>query len=128
MGGGKLKSALLLFVFLFSSTLLADPVLEKRAATLYQEVRCPVCLGQSIADSEAEESLVLKKFIQERLKAGDSEDRIRETLRSQLGNDILFRPPFEAHTLFLWLAPFGVFLLVFTVLLLKSFRLRRNDS
>ena len=98
-------------LFYLSLPAFALSPLEKRAATLYQEVRCPVCLGQSIADSETEESEVLKTFILEELKKGASEDTIREKLRALYSDEILLRPSFEEHTLFLWLAPFGLFLL-----------------
>lgn len=104
----------------------ATTPLEKRATALYQEVRCPVCLGQSIADSETEESQALKTFILHRLKKGDSEDLIREKLRAQLGDAILLRPPFENHTFFLWLAPFGIFLIILLGGLWKILHNRRK--
>jgi cytochrome c-type biogenesis protein CcmF len=100
-------------LFLLSPSSYADTALEKKARALYQEVRCPVCLGQSIADSETDEAQELKVFILEHLKKGDSEDMIREKLRLQGGDELLFRPPFEGPTLFLWLAPYVLCLLVF---------------
>jgi len=111
--GATLKTwvASLLTLLAMTIEVRAD-TLDQRAQALSQEVRCPVCLGQSIAESETPESRGLKKFILERLKKGDSEETIRETLRRLYGNEILFRPPFESHTLFLWLAPFGFLLCV----------------
>ena len=106
-----LRPVLFLLILLPTLAFAATP-LEKRATALYQEVRCPVCLGQSIADSETDESQAIKKFILGKLKQGESEDTIRETLRLRFGDEILLRPPFEGHTLFLWLAPFGLFFLL----------------
>jgi cytochrome c-type biogenesis protein CcmF len=119
--------ALLLFLLALPFTLYGTAPLEQRAAALYQEVRCPVCLGQSIAESDMEESRLLKVFILDRLKAGDSEDRIREALRQQWGDALLFRPPFEPHTLVLWFLPFGVFLGLFLGLLCWWYRLSDKE-
>jgi cytochrome c-type biogenesis protein CcmF len=87
--------------------------IEKRAHILAQEIRCPVCLGQSIAESDMAESDNLKTFILERLKQGKSEEEIRQELRQLYGDKILFRPPFETSTWVLWLAPFMLFFSVF---------------
>lgn len=106
----RLRTTIIFLTFSLPS--FAATSFEKRAAVLYQEVRCPVCLGQSIADSETEESQTLKSFILEKLKSGESEEDIRKKLRVLMGDDILLRPPFEGHTLILWLAPFVLFLLV----------------
>ena len=121
-------------LFFIPMACFAETTLEKRAAVLYQEVRCPVCLGQSIEDSETNEAQALKTWIFKKLKNGESEDDIREKLRLMLGDDILLRPPFEAHTLFLWLAPFGLFLLVLFALAWKVMegnpltRIRHNSK
>ncbi|MBA3814065.1 MAG: cytochrome c biogenesis protein CcsA [Alphaproteobacteria bacterium] len=115
LGGNDARGGckwIIVFFLLLSSPLFAATSLEKRAAILYQEVRCPICLGQSIADSETDESQALKTFILEKLQHGESEEDIREKLRHLMGDDILLRPPFEDHTLFLWVAPFGLFLLI----------------
>lgn len=109
---GYILFTLLFFFFLLPTSSWAETALEKRATALYQEVRCPVCLGQTIGDSETDESQILKTFILEKLKQGESEDAIREKLRGVYGDAILLRPPFEGRTIFLWLAPFGVFFLL----------------
>lgn len=106
----------------------AEETLEKRAQRLSQEVRCPVCLGQSISESETEESNALKAFIRERLHKGISEDTIREELRSLYGDAILFRPPFQGKTLFIWLAPFGLFLSVLGAVLWKGVQSRARKG
>jgi len=118
----------ILFLLFLPTASFADSTLEKRAHALNQEVRCPICLGQSIADSSIEESEELKLFIQERLREGDSEDVIREKLRTIYGNKILFRPPFEEHTYFLWFAPFGLFLLIVLGFLWKIYLSRHPPS
>ncbi len=117
-----------------SLTLLAMTVglqadsLHQKAHVLAQEVRCPVCLGQSIVDSSAPESEVLKAFIVDRLQKGESEETIRGQLRSLYGDEILFRPPFESHTFFLWLAPFGLFACVLLGVLWRARRPSHGES
>ena len=103
---------------------LAEESLDTRAHALYKEVRCPECAGQSIAESESPESIALRGFIVEQLKEGRSDEVIRDELRTLFGEDILFRPPFEAKTLFLWLAPFGLFFLILVLFLWKGYQSR----
>src|SRR5205814_1500704 len=106
----------------------ANTDFEKRATLLSQEVRCPICLGQSIADSESEEAKNLKNVILNQLKKGESEETIRENLRFLYGDEILFRPPFESRTLFLWLTPFGFFLSILLGFLWKGYQSRAKKG
>ncbi|MBY0292934.1 MAG: cytochrome c biogenesis protein CcsA [Alphaproteobacteria bacterium] len=119
----KRKQFIVLFLLLPFSAF-AEENLEKRANALNQEVRCPVCLGQSIAESEAPESKALKGFIVEQFRQGKSEENIRDHLRALFGEEILFRPSFQGKMLFLWLAPFGIFLLILLGFLWKAYRSR----
>ena len=118
----KRKYLVFLF-FLFSFPAFAESDLESRVQALYKEVRCSVCVGQSIADSQAPESKALRGFILQQLQEGKSEESIRDDLQTLFGEDVLFRPPFNHKTLFLWLFPFGLFFLV-----LLGFLWRRNQS
>jgi cytochrome c-type biogenesis protein CcmH len=84
----------------------ADPVLEKRAMALAEELRCLVCQNQSLADSHAELAIDLKNQIREKLKAGMNEKQIVEYMVARYGDFVLYRPPVKATTLPLWLGPF----------------------
>jgi cytochrome c-type biogenesis protein CcmF len=99
-------------VLLMLLTLLLLPHALNATPDLYKEVRCPVCAGQSIAESEMPEAKALKEFISNELEKGKSTEAIREELRQRFGDDILFRPPFNQKTVFLWGLPFSLFLLV----------------
>ena len=121
----KRKHLVFLF-FLFSFAAFAEGDLESRAQALYKEVRCTVCSGQSIAESESGESKALRGFIVEQLQEGKSDETIRDELRTLFGEDILFRPPFNNKTLFLWMFPFGLFFLVLLGFLWKRNRSRRK--
>lgn len=120
------KHALTLLLILLPSFSFAESSLEKRANSLFKEVRCPVCAGQSIAESETPESKALKGFILEQLNEDKSDEVIRDELRTLFGEEILFHPPFQLNTLFLWLAPFGIFLLICLGLFWKAYRSKIN--
>ena len=105
-------------------TSLADVSRETRAQALYKEVRCSECAGQSIAESESPESKALRGFIDEQLKEGKSDEVILDEIRMLFGEGILFHPPFQVKTLFLWLAPFGLFFIILCIFLWRGYRSR----
>ncbi|CAO3352704.1 cytochrome c-type biogenesis protein [Azospirillum melinis] len=90
---------------------LPDPALENRARTISQELRCLVCQNQSIDDSNAPLARDLRLLVRDRLKAGDSDDKVMEYVTDRYGDYVLLRPPFKATTLVLWIGPFAVLLL-----------------
>lgn len=108
-----------------ADTPLADPALEARARELMKEVRCVVCQAQSIDESDAGIAVDLRRLIREDLAAGKSEDEIRQFLVDRYGDFILFKPPFKAETLILWLGPFAMLLGGFAYLV---WFLRRRQS
>ena len=83
----------------------ADPALEARVNSLTAELRCLVCQNQSIADSHADLAVDLKNQVREQLKAGRSEREVIDYMTQRYGDFVLYRPPFKATTLLLWLGP-----------------------
>lgn len=90
--------------------MLKDPVLEARARTIGQALRCVVCQNQSIDDSSAEVARDMRRAVRERLTAGDSDDQVFAYMVARYGDYVLLKPPFKAGTLVLWLG--GPFLLI----------------
>ena len=90
---------------------LANPVLEARAKALQKELRCLVCQGQSIDESNAPLAADLRRLIRQQMAAGQSDQQIKDFLVARYGAFVLMRPPVRQDTLFLW---FGPMLLVFT--------------
>jgi cytochrome c-type biogenesis protein CcmH len=88
-----------------------DPNLEKRVATLAHELRCLVCQNQTLADSNAPLAQDLRNQIREQLTAGKSERDVIDFMVARYGDFVLYRPPFKASTVALWLGPFLLFLL-----------------
>ena len=83
-----------------------DPALEKRLTTLASELRCLVCQNQSLADSHADLAVDLRNQVREQMKAGKSDDEIRDWLTARYGDFVLYRPPLKPRTVLLWLGPF----------------------
>ena len=73
---------------------------------LAEELRCLVCQNQTLADSHAELAVDLRRQIREQLKAGASEREVRDYMVQRYGDFVLYRPPFKATTLALWVGPF----------------------
>ncbi|GAB4194311.1 MAG: hypothetical protein OHK0024_34380 [Thalassobaculales bacterium] len=84
--------------------MLADPALEARARAISREIRCPVCQGETIDDSNAPISRDLRLIIRERLMAGDSDTEVVDFIVSRYGEGVLFKPRAEGVNLILWLA------------------------
>ena len=100
---------LLLFSFFtFSVAAQDDPALERRVSTLAHELRCLVCQNQTLADSNAPLAVDLRGQIREQLKAGRSERDVLDFMVQRYGDFVLYRPPFKASTVALWLGPFAL--------------------
>ena len=104
---------------------LDDPALESRARDLSAELRCMVCQNQSIDDSDAPLARDLRILLRERIVAGDSDDQVIDFLVARYGEFILLRPPFNADTVLLWLAPPAV-LIIGGFVAIVLFRRRRS--
>lgn len=103
-----------------------DPVLEQRAMRLSAELRCLVCQNQSLAESNAELALDLKNQVREQIRAGKSDDEIRDYMVARYGDFVLYRPPVQATTVLLWAGPFV--LLVSAFLGLTLYLRRRREQ
>ena len=84
--------------------MLDDPVLEARARDISRDIRCPVCQGETIDDSNAPISRDLRLIIRERLVAGDTDAEVVDFIVARYGEGVLFNPPAEGVNLVLWLA------------------------
>jgi cytochrome c-type biogenesis protein CcmH len=99
---------LLLLLFAVPAFAQDDPGLEKRVTGLAHELRCLVCQNQTLADSNAPLAVDLRNQIREQLKAGRSERDIIGFMVERYGDFVLYRPPFKASTVALWLGPFAL--------------------
>lgn len=84
--------------------MLADPALEARARAISENLRCPVCQGETIDDSNAPISRDLRLAVRERLVAGDSDTQVVDYVVTRYGEFVLFKPRASGSSLILWLA------------------------
>jgi len=89
---------------------LGDPALEARAAELQRQLRCVVCQGQSLDESNAPLAADLRRLIRIHIQQGESDAQIEGYLVARYGDFILMKPPLELDTYALWFGPLIVLL------------------
>jgi cytochrome c-type biogenesis protein CcmH len=108
-----------------SDTQLADPRQEAAAKALMEKIRCLVCQGQSIADSDAELAGDMRALIRQRIAAGDKPAAVQAWLVRRYGSWVSYDPPLDRLTWLLWAAPL-LLLGAGLALASRSFRSRRR--
>ena len=88
----------------------SSPKMEERARALQRQLRCLVCQGESIDESQAPLAAELRHLMREQMGEGKSDGQIKQFLVARYGDFILMEPPLQPDTYFLWLAPFVVLL------------------
>lgn len=86
----------------------ADPAMEQRARNLQRQLRCLVCRGESIDDSQSPFANDVRQLVRQHIAEGKSDQQIQDFLVARYGDYILMKPPLQADTWLLWLAPFLV--------------------
>ena len=82
-----------------------DPKVEARLKAIAHELRCLVCQNQTIADSDAPLAVDLRRQTRAMIAAGKSDEEIRGYMVDRYGDFVLYKPPFNAATAVLWVAP-----------------------
>lgn len=105
----------------------SSPDLERRYHALSQELRCPKCQNQNIADSNAPIARDLRVVLYEQLEAGATDDEILAFMVARYGEFVRYRPGMDRNTVLLWTAP-GLLLGVGALGLLMHFRRGTSES
>ena len=95
----------------------STPDLELRYKALSQELRCPKCQNQNIADSNAPISRDLRAIVHEQLEAGATNEEIIDFLVDRYGEFVRYRPGMDSNTLWLWSAPLILLVMAVAVVL-----------
>ena len=77
---------------------------------IYKNLRCLVCQGQSIADSNSDFAATIKLVVQDQFNEGKTEDEVYNFLTSKYGDWIAYQPTFKKSNLLLWFLPYFVFI------------------
>ena len=120
-----MRSILVCIFLLVSSHALAlietydfsSPALEARYQQLSEELRCPKCQNQNIADSNAPIAQDLRRLLHQQLEAGASDGEILDYMVARYGEFVRYRPRFGGTTVLLWLAPVLLLLAAIGVLI-----------
>ena len=113
-----MKSFKFIFFFLFFISFNLNNVFGENAKVdeISKNLRCLICQGQSVYDSQSEFALSVKTLILNKLESGSSEKDIYDFLKSKYGDWIVYEPEFNNYTLILWILP--LFLFIFGGLLI----------
>lgn len=84
---------------------LANPRLEARAVALQRQLRCVVCQGESLDESNAPLAADLRRLIRQMIVAGRTDGQIENYLVARYGDFVLMKPPLEPETYLLWFGP-----------------------
>ena len=85
---------------------------------IFKNLRCLVCQGQSISESNSDFANTIKLVVKDKLSEGYNENEIYSFLVSKYGEWIVFKPPFSSSNLLLWTLPY-IFLLIGAFFLIK---------
>jgi cytochrome c-type biogenesis protein CcmH len=91
-----------------ADTQLPDPRQEADAMALMYTLRCLVCQGQSIADSEVDMAGDMRALVRQRIAAGEPPEKVRAWLIERYGSYVTYDPPFGWTTAPLWLMPIAL--------------------
>ena len=120
-----MKFKLILITLLLNFSLLsgAEKIIDQN--TIYKNLRCLVCQGQSIADSNSDFAQTIKRVVKDLIKDGKKEDEIYSFMADKYGEWIVFKPQVNKQNLILWFLPYLALILggIIIFLILKR---RRN--
>ena len=114
----RLKILLLFFFLSLSINLYSNELVEE--SKIHKNLRCLVCQGQSIADSNSDFALTLKMVVKDLIKQGKTEEEIYTFLSDKYGDWILYKPKLNPGNFLLWGLPYlaliiGAVIIVFLV-------------
>lgn len=105
----------------------ASPADEARYKSMIDELRCPKCQNQNIADSEAPLATDLRREVFRMIAEGRTDTEIVDYMVKRYGDFVLYRPPFKGVTLVLWFGP-GLLAAAGMVLLWRTMRRRNAEA
>ena len=104
----KILFRLLIILLFFQNYALAET--SQEVDKISKNLRCLICQGQSVYDSQSDFALSMKKLIKNKLEDGKSEKQIYEYLKNKYGEMIVYGPKFNKKNLVLWIFPLILFI------------------
>ena len=91
-----------------------------------KNLRCLICQGQSVYDSDSEFAISIKALVDKKLEEGFSENQIYDFFKEKYGDWILYDPELNKNTYILWLLPILIFL-IGGAIITKTFIIKKNN-
>ena len=116
------KIKIVIFLIMFSLNNVNAEVIEIKPNEIFKNLRCLICQGQSVADSNSDFAQTMKLVVRDQINDGKSEKEIYEFLIEKYGEWIVYKPPLNKANFILWILPYLVFAIggVIIFLLLKK--------
>ena len=105
-----LKIFIIIFLSIGFSQSKSDEKSDKIKSKILKNIRCLICQGQSVYDSESDFASSIKLIVDKKINEGSNEDQIYEFLRKKYGDWIIYDPKLNKNTYILWLLPLLLFL------------------
>ena len=109
-----------LLLILINNSVLADNNISK-VDSISKNLRCLICQGQSVYDSQSEFAISVKDLIKKKIEEGNSDNDIYEYLKNKYGNWIMYEPELDKKTLLLWILPLILFVFGGLLIFKKAF-------
>ena len=104
-----MKKILIILYFLISLNYLSAETNVVNSNDIFKNLRCLICQGQSVADSNSEFAQTIKLVVKDQIKNGKSESEIYNFLIEKYGEWIVYKPPLNKVNFLLWLLPYLTF-------------------
>ena len=118
-----IKIFVAILIFFYFSPLKADQ--DRLQNNITKNLRCLICQGQSVYDSDSEFAISLKLVVKNKIQEGLSEDQIYDYLTEKYGEWILYDPKFSKNTYFLWFLPLLIFLFGGAIIFKKLIKIKK---
>tara|TARA_Y200000002_G_scaffold325439_1_gene287557 strand:+ start:80 stop:445 length:366 start_codon:yes stop_codon:yes gene_type:complete len=104
-----MKIKLIIYLILFNFNIVIAETNSIDTNNIFKNLRCLICQGQSVADSNSEFAQTIKLVVKDQIKNGKSESEIYNFLIEKYGEWIVYKPPLNKVNFLLWLLPYLTF-------------------
>lgn len=113
-----MRIKIIIFFVMFNFKAIATENIKVEQNEIFKNIRCLICQGQSVADSNSEFAQTIKLVVRDQIKDGKSEKEIYDFLIDKYGEWIVYKPPLNKGNLLLWILPYLVFIAGATIIFL----------
>ena len=120
-----LKIFIIIFLFIGFTQSKTDEKSNELKSKILKNIRCLICQGQSVYDSDSEFAISLKLVVKNKISEGLTEKQIYGFLKDKYGEWILYDPQFGKNTYFLWLLPLLLFVIGGAIIFKKLINIKK---